>query len=88
MGGGPHSAPKKSRAPSVHLQSILPVEQRHQHLLLDIAAEHLSLHADVEDLASSGKGQAKLLLSTEGEALVPEKIQEVRKSRVVLKEYK
>ena len=60
----------------------------HQHLLLDVTAEHVSLHADVEDVASSSEGQAKLLLTTEGEALVPEKVQEMRKSWVVLQKYK
>ena len=50
--------------------------------------KHISLHVDAEDVASSSKGQAKLLLATKGEALVPEKIQEMRKSWVVLQKYK
>ena len=38
----------------------------------------------VERCSSSGEGQAKLRPATEGDALVPEKVQAMRKSWVVL----
>ena len=45
-------------------------------------------HADAEGVPLSGEDQAKLCLVIEGEALVPEKVQGMRKCWVVLQKYK
>ena len=50
--------------------------------------KHIRLHADAEGITSSGEDQAKLRLAIEGKALVPEKVQEMRKCWVVLQKYK
>ena len=50
--------------------------------------KHIRLHGDAEGVPLSVEDQAKLRLVIEGEALVPEKVQEERKCWVVLQKYK
>ena len=49
-----------------------------------LAARHVRPHGDVEDVTACSVGQVELLLVAQGVSLVPEKVQKVGESGVVL----
>ena len=56
----------------------------HQELPMCLAAGHVRPHGDVEVITACSIGQVELLLVAQGVSLVPEKVQKVGESGVVL----
>ena len=56
----------------------------HQELPMCLAARHVRPHGDVEDVTACSVGQVELLLVAQGVSLVPEKVQKVGETGVVL----